>query len=541
MRHILTFCVAFVLITFFALFSTFIGETTDVLQMRERNLAISFNTVGEELIMSWKPFQYPCVYKVETLSETTGLVPNSPRYHLLKSAETVTASYTLPHAPIPTYYSISARGIFNEIFKSKVAMANPNFPIPPHPMPIFHYTANNPASLMPFLIWHTVPNAVCYEVEILSAPPEIEGDILPSKLYHLESTTKIFTNGYQADLRPYKENYSVVYWRARALGLHKEPIGEFSNAEPIYIDANLPLPNAPLINNFDFMNYEQLPMYPVYNWIPINGAVKFEVELSTRKSYDVGENPDALWRKVTADLGSCYDDFRRPAGVYFWRVRGLDAEDKPIGTWSEAEKFIVEDFSGGVKAAIFGDSISHGGGAVSYSPRSLEYSYATYIDFPVINLSRSGDTAHTTLERFENDVLPFKPKNLIISTGANSLRDASITAENIISDLTQIMNLCKRNDIRPIFLTLMPVNPANIKYAFRIDTDPHWHEKLITVNSFIKGTEYFIDIEPYFYDDAGEMNSKLCVDGIHPDLNGKMIIGEIINQNRHLFRDVANQ
>ena len=533
MRHFLTFCVAFVLMAFFSIFSTFIAEITDVLQMRNRNLSISFNTAGEELIMSWSPIQYPCVYKIETMSETTGYVPNAPRYHVLTEAETISASYIVPRAPIPTYYSISARGIFNEIFKTKAAMANPNFPIPPRPIPIFHYTKENPASSKPFLIWHTVPNAVCYELEILSAPPEYEGGTELSKLYHLDSTAKIYTNGYQADLKPYYKNYAVVYWRARALGLHKEPIGEFSNAEPIYIDEKIPEPNAPLINNFDFMNYELLPMYPVYNWIPNNGAVKFEVELIS------GSN--SIWRKTTADLGSCYDDFRRTAGVYYWHVRGLDAENNPVGTWSRSEQFIVNDFGKGVTAAIFGDSISHGGGAVSYSPRSLEYSYATYIDFPVINLSRSGDTAHTALERFESDVLPFKPKNLIISTGANSLRDAGITADEIISDLTQIMNLCKRNNIRPIFLTLMPINPENIKYAFHTETDPHWHEKLITVNSFIKGTDYFIDIEPYFYDEAGNMNSRFCIDGIHPDLIGKMLIGEVINQNRHLFRDVAHR
>lgn len=545
MKNFIIFCVVFLLMAFFSIFSTFIAEMTDVLQLRDRNLEISFTQEGDDLLMRWAPLPYPCIYKVDTMSETTGLVPNSPRYHLLTSIETAEPHYFVPRAPIPTYYSISARGIFHEIFQTKTVMANPNFPLPPRPIPIFHYTATSPASLMPFLVWHTVPNAVCYEVELLSAPPEVEGRISPSKLYHLESATKIFTNGYQADLRPYIDQYPIIYWRARALGLHREPIGEFSIAEPIFVDKNLPLPNCPLINDFDFMGFERLPIYPVYNWIPIHEEAKYEVELLDHPpavENDVEPSADSLWRQTTFDLSSCYDDYSRPKpGTYYWRVRALDSENQPIGTWSNSERFVVDDYSNGVNAAIFGDSISHGGGAVSYSPRALEYSYATYIDFPILNLSRSGDTAHSALQRFEKDVLPFHPRNLIISTGANSLRDESISAEDIISDLSTIGELCTANDIRPIFLTLMPINPANIAFAFHTETDPHWHEKMLVVNEFLKSQPWCIDIEPYFYDAEGTMSNKLAIDGIHPDLRGKMLIGEIINQHKDLFKGAANR
>jgi lysophospholipase L1-like esterase len=195
----------------------------------------------------------------------------------------------------------------------------------------------------------------------------------------------------------------------------------------------------------------------------------------------------------------------------------------------------VKDYSDGVNVAIFGDSVAHGGGAVSYSPRALEYSYATYIDFPVLNLSKSGDTAKTSLERFATDVLPFHPKNLIISTGTNCLRDERIKTADIIRDLKAIGDLCIKNNIRPIYLTLMPLNPPNIKYVFRNDTDPHWHDKLVLVNNFLKKQEFVIDIEPYFYDAEGMMNSALCIDGIHPDIYGKMLIGELINLNKDLF------
>lgn len=518
----------------FSIFEIYVAELTDVFQTQKKILAPVFSQEGDEVFLSWSSLNYPCVYKIETLNMTTGLVEKSPSYHLLTTSETSETKYQVPHAGIPTYYKISAQGFFQEIFSSQNLIANPNYPTPAHPVSIYHYPQENPASLMPFLVWHKVPDAVCYEVEILSSPPEIEGGTNLSKFFHLESTRKVFTNGYQADLRKY-QNQEYVYWRARALSLHQEPIGEFCRAEKIYLDPTKTFPNCPIVNNFDFMSYISLPIYPVYDWIPLHSAKKYEVELLNhppKVENDVEPSPDSLWRQTTLDVSSCYDEYARPyAGPYYWRVRALDENDNPIGTWSNSEKFIVADYSKGVEYAVFGDSISHGGGAMSYSPRALEYSWETYLDFPVVNLSRSGDISSTTLARFERDVLPFKPKNLIILTGTNSMRAENISAENVIADLEKIGELCKNNNIHPIFLTLMPINPKNIRYAFRTPTDIFWREKLKKVNDFIKTQDDYIDLEPYFYDAHGEMDEHFSIDGIHPDLRGKMLMAEIVNKH----------
>jgi len=539
MKNFFTLIIIAALMGFFSIFSMYIAEKTDVLQLNGRSLEITFSQKGDDTLMTWKPLPYPCVYKITTISRTTGLVEDSPPFHIFKEEETRSASYIVPRAPIPTYYFISARGLFGEIYRSDKIYPNPNFPTPPHPVSIYHYGKDNPASLMPFFVWHTVPNAVCYELEILDAPPEVEGGIALSQIHHLDSTRKIYTNGYQADLRPFA-NKKELYWRARALGLHHEPIGEFCNAEKIIVDSTKPFPNCPLINNFDFMDYLPQPIYHVFDWIPLHEAAKYEVEMLTHPpavENDVEPSPDGVWRMISDDVASCYDEYGRPyAGAYYWRVRALDENNNPIGTWSNSEKFIVADYTGGVDVAILGDSISHGGGAVSYSPRALQYSYETYIDFPVINLSRSGDTSRTTLERFNQDVLKVKPKNLIISTGANCLRDARISAEDVIADLAGINKLCAQNDIRPIFLTLMPINPANLQNAFHTPTDPNWHAKLQQINDYIKRQEFFIDIEPYFYDAQGTMDTNFSVDGIHPDIRGKMLIGELISKNKNLFK-----
>ena len=96
--------------------------------------------------------------------------------------------------------------------------------------------------------------------------------------------------------------------------------------------------------------------------------------------------------------------------------------------------------------------------------------------------------------------------------------------------------LCLQNDIRPIFLTLMPINPDNLQKAFHTPTDPEWHAKLKKINEYIKRREFFIDIEPYFYDARGTMNRDFSVDGIHPDIRGKMLMGELISKHKDLFK-----
>ena len=158
------------------------------------------------------------------------------------------------------------------------------------------------------------------------------------------------------------------------------------------------------------------------------------------------------------------------------------------------------------------------------------------MNFPAYNLGRSGDTSHDSLLRFDDDVLPYHPYNLLILTGSNDLR-SDISAAAIIQDLEEIGQKCQQNDIRPIFLTLMPINPDNIDQAFHTETDANWLEKLQTINDFIRQQDYYIDLEPYFYDSTGTLlDTELSVDGLHPDIRGKMLMAEIINAHPEQFR-----
>ena len=520
----------------------FTVEKTDLLNLRKIDITAEVHESGGNSTLIWERLPYPCYYRIDTYIKTTGTVTGEPIYEHVKSEFTTMPSCTVSSAPIPFYYRITAYGMFGAVTPPSSPIPTPYF-MTKSPIPISHYTEEQPASLMPFLVWHSIPNAVLYEVEILSAPPSKEGGTELSPTNHLTSTQNIFTNGWQADLRPY-ETHEKLYWRVRALGLKHEPIGEFSVAEPLYLDKSAEFPNRPIPNTYDqVMNFRQ-PIYPVYQWIPLNGVTHYEVELLTEpptQKHGTKPDPKRVWAQTITATNAIYDEYARPyAGKYYWRVRGLDTQGNTVGTWSDLASFTVDaPLENRLYAAALGDSITHGGGAISSSPAFLEYSYTTYLPFACLNLGRSGDTAHTTLERFEQDVLPLHPANLLILTGSNSLRATGITAQDIIDDLNELQKKCLAHDIRPIFLTLLPLNPERISLAFHSETDLSWRWKMTAVNMWIRSQDFYIDIEPYFYDAQKQiLDTRLSTDGLHPDIDGKRMMAEIINQHRDVFQEL---
>ena len=358
-----------------------------------------------------------------------------------------------------------------------------------HPTPASKYSLSHPAASNGWLIWHRMPTAVYYELELLSAPPKEENTITLSEEHHLFSTKEIYTNAWQADFTPYSDEPDL-YWRVRAIDFFGNPIGAFSTAERIHINYEAEIPDKPLLNTIDRDPDRPVPLYPVYDWLPLHDpAVQYEVELlSAPPEQENNTTPSVhrIWHSEATTSASYYDDLPRSPGEYWWRVRAVDDAGNTIGEYSDAQKMTIPVPSQPLLAASFGDSITHGGGALSYSPADPEYSYETYLDFESPNLGRSGDTAKMSAERFDEDVLPYHPLNLLILCGSNDLRDPGISAEDTIAELEKIRLSCERNEIRPIFLTLMPINPENIYRAFQTETDDNWHEKMDIINAFIR-------------------------------------------------------
>ena len=300
----------------------FTVEKTDLLNLRKIDITAEVHESGGNSTLIWERLPYPCYYRIDTYIKTTGTVTGEPIYEHVKSEFTTMPSCTVSSAPIPFYYRITAYGMFGAVTPPSSPIPTPYF-MTKSPIPISHYTEEQPASLMPFLVWHSIPNAVLYEVEILSAPPSKEGGTELSPTNHLTSTQNIFTNGWQADLRPY-ETHEKLYWRVRALGLKHEPIGEFSVAEPLYLDKSAEFPNRPIPNTYDLvLNFHQ-PIYPVYQWIPLNGVTHYEVELLTEpptQKHGTKPDPKRVWAQTISATNAIYDEYARPyAGKYYWRL-----------------------------------------------------------------------------------------------------------------------------------------------------------------------------------------------------------------------------
>lgn len=160
----------------------------------------------------------------------------------------------------------------------------------------------------------------------------------------------------------------------------------------------------------------------------------------------------------------------------------------------------------------------------------MEYSFQTYLSFPTINVGKSGDTSESMLSRFDRDVAPYHSHFIIIMGGSNSLR-GGVGAAQVIKELTAIRDKCLANGSRPIFLTLPPINPEAINQAFNESTIPDWQKEFSAVNFFIRQQRYYIDLEPYFMDANHELPTYYATDGLHLDIEGKKLMGLIINAN----------
>ena len=211
------------------------------------------------------------------------------------------------------------------------------------------------------------------------------------------------------------------------------------------------------------------------------------------------------------------------AGDYYWQVRVVNKNHKPLSDWSEKKFFTV---TAPVKFAVLGDSISHGG--ANYIPAGqLSCQWETYSAVPIKNLARSGDTTQQMLDRFDSDVLPFKPQVLVIMGGVHDIRTGA-SAEDVIKNLSALRDKCLANDITPVFSALTSMNPELIHKRGILLTDGDWRAAREQVNLWIKSTPYFVDATEALTDEFGYLRAEFTPDGLHPALRGKKILGEAI-------------
>ena len=401
----------------------------------------------------------------------------------------------------------------------------------PPPEGLTESTDTSPLSLSPLLSWSKNINAVAYEIEIIDGFPKKLSEKRPYKKAIFRSKD-VFFNYYNppiADCLKLKDGeVHPLLWRIRALDQNKKPVSPFSKPAIIFVNKsvapmNEPIPLSPLEDN----NTVQL-LYPVYSWAIQSASSTYEVEL-----YDTPdiEKTTPIW-KSTSTYHECYDDSPRIKNTpYYWRVRSFDSKGNQLGSWSKLVSF--SNVPHKVRVAVLGDSITHGGGHISFGPNDSEFNWLTYLDFPAVNLAESGNLTRDMAKRFDADVLPFAPKYLLIMAGTNDIRSKSVPISETIKNLEIIRDKCLKNNIRPIFLTLPPINPTNIKKAFNEIACNDWKDKLNQCNKFIRSMPYYIDTAAYFAPICKKdiLPTGYALDGLHPDANGKALIAKSVNEN----------
>lgn len=269
---------------------------------------------------------------------------------------------------------------------------------------------------------------------------------------------------------------------------------------------------------FEYMAY--FPLYPTFSWQPLANTQYYQVQVvrqegQTETLYREFRNTDAL------DRVTYYAPFNE-TGNYYWQVRVTDESGNPLSDWSAKKYFKV---TAPVTFAALGDSITHGGAAFIPAGQ-LSCQWETFCEVPVKNLGRSGDTTAMMLERFDNDVLPFRPKVLLILGGVNDIREGT-KAEDVIKNLTAIREKCLANDIKPVFVAITSMNPQIIRATL---TDGDWKSERDKLNKWINSNDYCLDFNVKLNDEQGYLDIEYTPDGLHPNLRGKQIMGETISE-----------
>ncbi len=347
------------------------------------------------------------------------------------------------------------------------------------------------------LTWDVVPRAVKYKVSF-------EGQDAVS-----------YTTGIEIQVRSNKPEFKIT-----ALDFNNKTVKH--NVKITETEDN---PFSPRTTT-EFDKMSSPPVYLVYSWIPAWQADHYEIQL-----FKDGE----LYRNYLTDFHPKDDNFdfydKIPVleeGEYYWRVRGMDEFDEALTNWSEKNPGNSFTVTTPERFCALGDSITHGGGSISVPPSTVVYNWESYCDFPIKNLGKSGDTTYKLLDRFDEDVLPFSPEVLFIMAGVNDFR-SNILGWDSVMNLSELRDKCKSYGITPVFITPTPLNPDLIRKVKFIENPPYdWKEQRAYICDWMKKQEHCIDISEALSDGNGYLKAELAVDGLHPDAEGKKIIGQAV-------------
>lgn len=376
------------------------------------------------------------------------------------------------------------------------------------------------------------------------ATSDFKEDILNEEPIHDVELNTIHTVRLTWNPVPYAVRYKISYGDKSVISptigveLPVNSADEVFKITALDFDRNVVAEDLPIISTeinpkamlttseFDKMAYP--PLYLVYSWIPIQEADHYEIRLW--KDEKVIRNFVTASYSKDENIFDFYDD--DPViedGNYFWQIRGVSAENLAITGWSAitpSNSFTVDKPA---RYCALGDSITHGG-SVTVPPSQVFCNWETYCNWPIKNLGHSGDTTEQILDRFDEDVLPFKPEILFIMAGVNDFR-LGILGSYSVRNLADIRDKCEEQGITPVFITPTPINADKIFKANFVAAPPtDWRYQQEKICDWVRQQKYFIDISAEMTDEDGNLKADLTTDGLHPHSEGKKIIGKAVEK-----------
>lgn len=143
----------------------------------------------------------------------------------------------------------------------------------------------------------------------------------------------------------------------------------------------------------------------------------------------------------------------------------------------------------------------------------------------------SGQTTPQMLIRFQQDVIALKPKVVVILAGTNDIagNTGPSTLEMIEDNLASMTALAKEAGIEVVLSSVLPV----YDYPWKSGLQPA--EKIITLNKWIKDYAlthdcFYLDYFSSVVDDRKGMKAEYSQDGVHPNVAGYKVMGELADK-----------
>jgi len=280
---------------------------------------------------------------------------------------------------------------------------------------------------------------------------------------------------------------------------------------------------APVKQNADsiFAEMQRAPLDPALTWRFMN---QIKAHLALLESYPrPNPFPAAADRQITElrdALARFQQHFETLLTIRNQTELKHDADPNNLKRYAEADTKMLPQ-SKQPRVVFLGDSITDAW------PLN---EYFTGRDF--VNRGIGGQTTLQMLARFRQDVLNLTPKAVVILGGTNDI-EAGLDEAQIEDNLAMMADLAKAHGIKPVLASILPVSD------YHKDADPAFARttnrppaKIQMLNTWLKNycqtqSYVYIDYFSSMVDAAGQMQSDLTDDGLHPNAKGYRVMSPV--------------